>query len=160
MTMPRAARRSTSTPTPVRLGMLAILGGAACTAPEASVPEVPVRGTDYAFDVVESLPPGRTAFTFENAGQVPHEMILVQLKEGVTLQQMLEAASGGQDPASFTEGGAAVLIAAPGDTATTRMLVDLQPGRTYALVCNFEDGEGQPPHIALGMVKAIEVTAE
>ena len=143
----------------VRLGGLAILGGAACTAREAAVNEVAVRGTDYAFDVAEALPPGPTAFTFENAGQVPHEMILVQLKEGVTLPEVLEAASGGQDPADFTEGGAAILIASPGDTASTRMLVDLRPGRTYALVCNFEDGEGKPPHVALGMAKSIEVAA-
>jgi hypothetical protein len=60
-------------------------------------------------------------------------------------------------PAQFTEGGAAILIAAPGDTAVTRMYVDLLPGRTYALACNFADGEGQPPHTALGMAKAIQV---
>lgn len=143
-----------------RLGLLVILGSVACTAREAAVNDVAVRGTDYAFTVPESLPPGRTAFTFENAGQVPHEMILVRLKEGVTLPQVLEAASGGQDPADFTEGGLAILIASPGDTAGARMLVDLLPGRTYALVCNFEDGEGKPPHIALGMAKAIAVAAD
>lgn len=41
----------------------------------------------------------------------------------------------------------------------TRKYVDLLPGRTYALVCNFADGEGQPPHTALGMAKAIQVDA-
>ena len=155
-----ADRRRGRAPANIRLGLLVILGGVACTAREAALNEVAVRGTDYAFNVPESLPPGRTAFTFENAGQVPHEMILVRLKEGVTLPQVLEAASGGQDPADFTEGGAAILIASPGDTAGTRMLVDLLPGRTYALVCNFEDGEGKPPHVALGMAKSIAVAAE
>lgn len=141
----------------IRLGVVAILCCVACTAREAAVNHVAVKGTDYAFDVPETLPAGQTAFTFENAGQVPHEMILVRLKEGVTLPQVLEAASAGTDPAEFTEGGAAILIASPGDTAGTRMLVDLLPGRTYALVCNFEDGAGKPPHVALGMAKSIEV---
>jgi hypothetical protein len=139
--------------------MVASLAGVACAAPEAEVNEVIGRGTDYAFDVPETLPPGQTALTFANAGQVPHEMILVRLKEGVTLPQVLQAVQAGSDPGDFTEAGTAILIASPGDTARTRLLVDLLPGRTYALVCNFEDGEGQPPHIALGMVKSIEVAA-
>lgn len=84
-------------------------------------------------------------------------MILVRLKEGVTLPPVLEAVGAGGDPAEFTEGGVAILIASPGDTAGTHLLVDLLPGRTYALVCNFEDGEGKPPHVALGMAKSIEV---
>ena len=143
----------------IPLGVVAILGGVACTAREAAVNDVRVKGTDYAFDAPDTLPAGQTAFTFENAGQVPHEMILVRLKQGVTLPEVLEAASAGADPGDFTEGGAAILIASPGDTAGTRMLVDLLPGRTYALVCNFEDGAGKPPHVALGMAKSIEVGA-
>ena len=156
----RAERHGGPAPLFSRLGLLLLLAGVACTAREAALPEIAVRGTDYAFDVPESLPPGRTAFTFENAGQHPHEMILVRLKEGVTLPQLLNAAGEGQDPEDFTEGGAAILIAAPGNTAGTRMLVDLLPGRTYALVCNFEDEVGQPPHVVLGMAKAIAVAAE
>jgi uncharacterized cupredoxin-like copper-binding protein len=139
--------------------VLASLTGVACSAREAAVNDVTVQGTDYAFDVPETLPPGQTAFTFANAGQVPHEMILVRLKEGVTLPQVLQAVQAGSDPAEFTEAGTAILIAPPGDTARTRLLVDLLPGRTYALVCNFTDEEGQPPHVALGMVKSIEVAA-
>lgn len=156
----RFDRRRGSTTVLVRLGVLTLVGGVACTAREAAVNAVAVTGTDYAFDAPQSLPPGRTTFTFANAGQVPHEMILVRLKEGVTVPKLLEAVGNGANPAEFTEGGAAILIAAPGDTAGTRMLVDLLPGRTYALVCNFEDGEGKPPHVALGMVKSIEVGAE
>ena len=139
---------------------LAVIAAVGCTAPDPGPNEVAVRGTDYAFDVPQSLPPGPTAFAFENAGRMPHEMILVRLKEGVTLPQVLEAASSGADPAEFTEGGAAILIAAPGTTAGSRMLVDLMPGRAYALVCNFQDAEDQPPHVALGMASPIEVAAQ
>lgn len=153
-------RRRGSAAVLVVLCMAASLAGVACTAPQAEVNDVIVRGTDYAFDVPDTLPPGQTAFTFANGGKVPHEMILVRLKEGVTLPQVLQAVQTGSDPGEFTEAGTAILIAPPGDTARTRLLVDLLPGRTYAMVCNFEDGEGQPPHVALGMVKSIEVTAQ
>lgn len=139
---------------------LAVIASVGCTAPDPGPNEIAVRGTDYAFDVPDSLPPGLTSFGFENAGQVPHEMILVRLKEGVTLPQVLEAATTGADPREFMEGGAAILIAAPGTTASSRMLVDLMPGRAYALVCNFQDAEDQPPHIALGMASPIDVAAE
>jgi hypothetical protein len=149
-----------STPIAVGLGVLAVLGAAACSTPDADTNEVVVRGTDYAFDVPRTLPPGPTAFAFENAGQVPHEMILVRLKEGVTLPQVLEAANAGGNPQEFTEGGAAILIAAPGATSSSRVLVDLVPGRAYALICNFRDGEEHPPHVALGMTAPIDVAAE
>jgi hypothetical protein len=142
---------------------LTIAAMTACAAPEVPEPDVnelTVRGTDYAFDAPRVLPPGRTAFAFENAGRVPHEMILVRLKEGVTLQQVLAAAQEGGDPEEFTEGGAAILIAGPGETAGSRTLVELLPGRTYALVCNFQDAADQPPHVALGMTAAIEVAAK
>jgi hypothetical protein len=139
---------------------LAVIASVGCTAPDPGPNEIAVRGTDYAFDVPESLPPGLTAFAFENAGQVPHEMILVRLKEGMTLPQVLEAAGAGGNPEDFTEGGAAILIAAPGTTAGSRMLVDLMPGRAYALVCNFQDSEDQPPHVALGMASPINVAAQ
>jgi hypothetical protein len=139
---------------------LAILTLTACAASQPSVNEVTVTGSDYAFGVPRTLPPGPTAFSFENTGQVPHEMILVRLREGVSLPQLMEAAEGGQDPQEFTEGGVAILIASPGETTGSRTLVDLLPGRSYALVCNFRDGPDQPPHIALGMVAPIEVSAE
>ena len=142
------------------LGVLTLVFGVACTAGEAAVNHVAVTGTDYAFTVPQTLPPGQTAFTFTNGGQVTHEMILVRLKDGVTLPQLLKAVDAGSDPAELTEGGSAILISSPGDTTGARILVDLLPGRTYALVCTFNDGEGKPPHVSLGMAKSIEVAAE
>jgi hypothetical protein len=35
--------------------------------------------------------------------------------------------------------------------------VDLQAGRTYAMLCNFQDTDDAPPHTELGMVKEFVV---
>lgn len=133
------------------------VGFAACTG-DSSPNEVTVIGLDYAFTAPDILPPGPTAIAFENRGEVDHEMILVRLKEGVTLDQVMEAAAGGGDPGEFTEGGPGILIARPGQTTASRLLVDLQPGRTYALVCNFQDEPDDPPHTALGMRASFQVS--
>lgn len=120
--------------------------------------EVTIIGLDYAFGGPRTLPPGSTAIAFENQGEVDHEMILVRLKEGVTLDQVLEGVGAGADPSGFTEGGAAILLVGPGQTADSRVQVELLPGRTYALVCNLQDEPDAPPHTALGMVAALEIS--
>lgn len=130
---------------------------AGCTG-ESSPNEVHVVGLDYAFTVPDRLPPGPTAIAFENRGEVDHEMILVRLKEGVTLDEVMEAVGGGGDPQDYLEGGAGILIADPGQTAESRLFVDLEAGRTYALVCNFQDTPDAPPHTALGMRAAFAVS--
>ncbi len=130
---------------------------AGCTG--ASSPnEVTVIGLDYAFRAPDTLPPGPTTISFENRGEVDHEMILVRLKEGVTLDEVMEAARSGGEARDFTEGGPGILIADPGQTAASRLLVDLLPGRTYALVCNFRDEPDAQPHTALGMRATFEVS--
>ena len=135
--------------------VIATAGVAACThAPN----EVTVVGLDYSFEAPATLPPGPTLLAFENRGEVDHEMILVRLKEGVTLDQVMEGVRGGADPADFMEGGPGILIAGPGETAASRLFVDLQAGKTYALVCNLRDDEDAPPHAALGMRTTFEVS--
>ena len=52
---------------------LAVIAAVGCTAPDPGPNEVAVRGTDYAFDVPQSLPPGPTAFAFENAGNAARD---------------------------------------------------------------------------------------
>lgn len=119
--------------------------------------EVTVVGLDYAFQAPDTLPAGPTAVAFENRGEVDHEMILVRLKEGVTLDQVMEALRTGGEPRDFTEGGPGILIAGPGRATESRLLVDLLPGRTYALVCNFQNEPDAPPHTQLGMRTSFQV---
>ncbi len=119
--------------------------------------ETTVVGTDYAFQLQEVLPAGPTAFRFENQGKVPHEMVLVRLRDGVTIQNVIDGVERGASPEEFLEGGPSILIAAPGESSPGRILMDLAPGREYALVCNFRDAEDAAPHVALGMFKGFRV---
>ena len=119
--------------------------------------QVVVVGTDYAFEAPATLIPGPTTFVFENRGQVDHEVIFALLRDGIGIDDMQKAIQEGVDPEQLVEGGASILIAGPGETSVGQVLLDLLPGRTYALVCTFEDAEGAPPHIALGMVSSFDV---
>lgn len=139
------------------VGDRADTGAAEAAEAAAASSEVTVIGLDYAFGGPRTLPPGPTVIAFENRGEVPHEMILVRLQEGVTLEQVMEVGGSGGDPMSLMEGGPGILIAGPGETTPSRLMIDLRPGM-YVLVCNFQDEDDAPPHIALGMSATLEVT--
>jgi len=121
----------------------------------SGIRNVTVVGTDYAFAVPASLAHGLTAFSFENRGRVRHEMNLLWLKHGVTLDSVLRA-DPGPSQRSLLEGGG-VLFAEPGDRSAYRLLVDLVAGRTYLLICNFRDAPDKPQHMELGMFASFQV---
>ncbi|HKK28690.1 MAG TPA: hypothetical protein VKB18_11450 [Gemmatimonadota bacterium] len=155
MTPGRALRRCPAN-VPLVLGVLIMSSGlAACGSGAPN--QVTVIGRDYAFEAPEVVPPGPTLLGFENRGEVDHEMVLVQLKESMTLEDVMAAVRSGQDRDDLMEGSPAVLIAAPHRSASSRLLVDLVAGRTYVLVCNLQDEPGAPPHMALGMRASFRV---
>jgi hypothetical protein len=140
---------------PLALGVLA----GACTgtlpAPPGRVIEVVAR--DYAFEVPDTVAPGRVRLTLRNAGKVPHEMIVMKLRRNVSLAQLMAAYDGDLGFRLFLDGGNAVLFAPEGGLGDGALAVDLEPGRDYVLWCNFTDGEGHPEHARLGMFKRIHV---
>jgi hypothetical protein len=138
----------------IALGLTAVFAAGCTSAPTT---EITVGGDDYAFIVADSVPSGSVRFAFDNRGQVRHEMVLVQLAEGATLADLGEAVQSGGDPFQLISDFGGVLIAEPGTTAWGQLQVDLEPGRTYALLCNFQDTEDAPPHTELGMVKEFVV---
>jgi hypothetical protein len=133
-----------------------LLAAPACR-PQAAPREILVTGVDYAFQLPDTLSPGRTILRFHNAGAVPHEMGLALLKQGITLARVLEVVKAGGSPDSLTDGAVGILIARPGATTLGALATDLLPGRTYALFCNFRDAPDKPPHSMLGMVSSREV---
>ncbi len=70
---------------------------------------------------------------------------------------MLTVMQNDGDREDVVDGFGGVLIADPGEVGWGRLAVELEPGRTYALVCNFTDAEGDPPHSALGMIASFTV---
>lgn len=112
---------------------------------------IEVTMVDYSFEMSQTTVPADTslAFTIENAGQYPHEFVVVQLPEGVTVEDALA------DPALAESvvflGGA---FAMPGDVAYMG-LNGLAPG-TYTVVCFVDVPEGIP-HVMRGMVAELTV---
>ena len=139
---------------PVFLGTL-VLGCSA--APGVASTEIIVPATDYAFQIQRELPAGPAVFRLANQGRVPHELAVGRLKPGVTADSLLAFAAAGGDPGDLTDGVVGILIAGPGETSIGSLAVELSPGRTYMMICQFQDADSLPPHVVLGMQAAFTV---
>ena len=123
---------------------------------EADLPEpdIEISGSDYALGVPTTVEAGEVAIRFRNAGSEPHEMAIVQLPEGVTVEQLL-ALFGGE--ASEPEGplpwmgGVGSIMPGASQVAT----LNLEKG-SYALICFVPNAQGVP-HAFLGMVAELSV---
>ena len=157
MELPSATPRLSGTTALATLALVLLTG--ACSPGQDSPNQVTVLGNDYVFQGPDTLPAGPTVIEFENQGEVRHEMILVRLTEGTTLDEVMAAAESEEtDFSQYLEGGLGILIADAGQTADSRLHVDLVPGRTYALICNLTDGPESVPHTQLGMRDSFYVT--
>lgn len=132
------------------LVLLGLSVGAVATgcAENPSFNEVTVVGTDYAFEMADTLPPGPTVFVLENRGAVRHEMGMGLLKEGLTMEEAFAAEESGEDALEASVG---FLYADAEEQSLRRLLVDLQPGRRYGLVCFLRDHPDAPQHTDLGI---------
>ena len=116
------------------------LGACAAPAPEDDAPEVAeilVDGLDYSFAVEQAVEAGPADIRFRNVGEVDHEMVLVRLQAGATMDDVSAAMASGEDPRAFIDGVVGILIADPGETSLGSLQVDFEPGRTYLMLCNF-----------------------
>jgi hypothetical protein len=119
--------------------------------------EVVVVGTDYAFAAPDTLAPGLTAFAFDNRGLRRHELGLTLLRPGVALPDVMQPESLSAPDDSLYGPDIGILLAKPREQPPGRILVDLQPGRTYLLWCDFRDSTGAAQHSDLGMIRTIAV---
>ena len=115
---------------------------------------IKVVALDYAYQAPTTLPAGLTAFALDNQGKVRHEVAIVRLQPGVTVDSMVHAAGPARLALIDFIG---ILVAAPSETPQGRILVDLTPGRTYVLFCNFQDAPDKPRHLTMGMFTSIQV---
>lgn len=131
-----------------------VLGAAVVScrpAAPAGPTETVVAASDYAFQSPAHLPSGARTFRLKNVGKVAHEVAMGQLRQGITADSVLARIATGGDPGDLTDGVVGVLIAGPGETSLGRLTVDLVPGRTYMMICQFKDADSLPPHVAMGM---------
>ena len=142
-------RKTREPQSPIVVATLLVASLASC-APARRPESVTIVGVDYAFlPLPHVLPAGPTEFSFENRGTVEHMVLIAPLRDGVTVDSVLDASGPARD--ALIEEGDGALEAAPGERAPGRLLLDLRPGRSYLLVCILRDAPGKPRHAALGM---------
>lgn len=108
---------------------------------------------DYAFELDEtSAPAGTIAFDVTNTGEYPHEIVIVGLPEGITIEDVFEDESLFEQVQFY-----GFTFSESGEDAPPLVLVDMEPG-IYTLICFVDVPEGVP-HVMRGMILEFEVTA-
>lgn len=131
-------------------GLTVIEGASTAAAP---TPDVTIKLSDYAFDPSTPLTAGHHVIRVENAGPQPHEMVMVKLDAGKTMQDFAQWALKlqGPPPGQPMPGASPM---SPGEANT--LTVDLTPGE-YGFICFVGDAKDGKPHLAHGMVKQFTV---
>jgi plastocyanin len=122
---------------------------------EAVAPAADVRMVlrDYAFDIAPEITAGRRVIRVENAAAQPHEVVLMRLAPGKTVQDLLgwlQTQAG--PPPAVPLGGTSFLSTGESNQITA----DMEPGE-YALLCFVPDAKDGAPHVAHGMVRQLTV---
>jgi hypothetical protein len=135
----------------IGLGAVSATGGQTAQAPAA----IEVVATDYAFGVLPAvIAAGPTIFSFSNKGTVQHEMAIVRLRDGVTIDALLKLIKDGGRRRDVVERSVGILISGPGTSPDGKLVVDLIRGANYVVLCNLKDTPDSPGHATLGMYKA------
>ena len=117
-----------------------------------------VTAVDYEFQLPATgeLAADTTSLVLQNEGEEPHELTLLSLSDGRTLDDfnayVEENGIGGQPPSWV--GFAGGTFAKPGKTSEP-VEIQLEPG-TYVMACFVETEEGVP-HAELGMLQELPV---
>lgn len=121
-------------------------------APRADI-ELALR--DYAFTLSEPLTTGTHTLRVRNDGPQIHDVALVRLEPGATIDQFLQALAPGSStpPPGELTGGLGGITS--GETAF--LTVTIEPA-TYVLLCFVPDAGDGAPHFAHGMMQEIVVT--
>lgn len=107
---------------------------------------------DYAFELSQDTVPANQPLVFQvtNLGEYPHELLIIQLPEGATIDQVMDNTLPFEEigfmGATFSEGG---------QPAPDLVLTGLEAG-TYTIVCFVDVPEGIP-HVARGMIAELTV---
>lgn len=131
------------------------------SAAAAPVAVVETELKDFALILPDTIPTGRQLWQITNNGDQWHEIQLVKLNEGATVQDAMDFMAQGPVPVGTPPFELISFIAPlnPGETIWTAM--DLAPGE-YTLICALPDllgGHGEhTTHAHRGMVRQLTVT--
>ncbi len=122
-----------------------------------TLPQVIFKGLDYAFESPDTIEAGLVTLEFENIGKEDHHLQIARLNDGVTFEELVTTLQTESEAAlALLElvGGVGVLQ----PSASQSVTVNLQKPGFYVALCFLPNAEGVP-HLALGMIKPIEVIA-
>jgi hypothetical protein len=109
-----------------------------------------IRTVDFAYVGADRWTAGPQMLRVENAGRQDHQLRLIRLRPGSTLQDWVKASNPGRHGVAV----AGVARLSPGSVAF--LPVDVERG-TYVLTCLVSDTASGRPHMALGMFREIHV---
>ncbi|NNJ09133.1 hypothetical protein EKD04_002190 [Chloroflexales bacterium ZM16-3] len=122
----------------------------------ATIPAVTISARDFAFDMPDSLPSGWVALTFRNDGKINHHGVVMRLKDGATVAQVLTAMEQ-EDAQPPTDQAFFIPDTDPGKM--NQATVQLVPGNWVILSVSRGNLDDPTPDFAKGSVKAFTVTA-
>jgi hypothetical protein len=123
------------------------------TAPSAPAAAFTITLSDYDFTASAPLTAGRHVVKIENTAAQPHELVVVRLEPGKTVQEMAEWAEKMQGPPPGTPLGSGVSPLSPGQVNYVTM--ELTSGE-YGFICFLPAPDGRI-HVAHGMLKQFTV---
>ena len=127
--------------------------GAGATAAEPKA-DVTVNMADFHFTMPAEVKAGKQVWKVNNDGPQPHEIALVRLAEGKTLDDIYAWYAKPEGPQPFNMVGGMQGMNAGVPAAFINL--DLQPGN-YVAVCDIPDPASGKPHSELGMVMPFTV---
>lgn len=139
---------------PPRFAAFAVTDGAAA---EDSLPPiaVAVQMKEHEFVMPETISPGPQWWEFHNAGQAPHQMGIVRLQEGTTLDDVGAWLDSEEGPPPWDD-VAFWNVMSPGQRSWG--VLDLPPGAFLVLDFLPDPSQDGMPNFALGMAREITVT--
>ena len=105
---------------------------------------------------VSSLPAKKTTLEVKNGGPQPHELTVIKLNNGITVDQIKALLNSETPPAGPPPIDDAGGIGAMQANQSGFAELNLKAG-SYAFICFVPDPSTGKPHAALGMIKGIEV---
>jgi hypothetical protein len=126
---------------------------AAATATVPLTPDIELTLTDYAFKTSRPITPGPHVIRVVNIAEQPHEVTLVRLNPGKTIQDFLKWAAKPQGPAPGVWFGGTT----PQSKGVSSYIVtDFTPG-DYGFICFMPDAKDGKSHHLHGMVDQFKV---
>ena len=130
---------------------LTVKAATAATIPPT--PDVDLTLTDYTFSVDKPITVGPHVIRVQNQAEQPHELVLVRLEPGKTVQEFAKWIEKPQGPPL----GAVIGGTSPQSKGVTNyVMADFSPG-SYGFICFLPDAKDGKPHLVHGMINQFKV---